>query len=281
MKNIRSQNAKEYWQILNNGRRRKQPNISLAKLFEFYKELNAAPSDDDNGVYLPPLNEDRVNQLNHNLNLFIEKEEILHCIKKLKNNKASGEDAIINEYIKATSTQFIEIYEKLFNLIFDTGYIPENWLIGNIIPVYKNKGDSDNPKNFRPITIVSCLGKLFTAILSERLNKYSDDFLVLQENQCGFRHGYSTIDNLFVLYSFFEILKRKKKKMYCAFIDFEKAFDKIWREGLWYKLLLNNINGKMFYVIRNMYKNIKSNIIYNGDKSDYFPCDNGVRQGEN
>ena len=62
--------------------------------------------------------------------------------------------AIINEYIKTTSNQFIEIYEKLFNLIFDTGFIPESWVVGNIIPTYKNKGDSNDPKNFRPISLV-------------------------------------------------------------------------------------------------------------------------------
>ena len=222
-----------------------------------------------------------MNGQNYNLNLYIQKDEIIKCIQKLKNNKAGGEDAIINEYIKTTSNQFIEIYEKLFNLIFDTGFIPESWVVGNIIPIYKNKGESNDPKNFRPITLVSCLGKLFTAILSERLSKYSDDFFVMHENKCGFRQGYCTVDNLFTLHSFFELLKRKKKKLYCAFIDFEKAFDKIWREGLWYKLLINNINGKMLNVIQNIYKDIKSNIIFNNSKSDYFPCDKGIRQGEN
>ena len=83
--------------------------------------------------------------------------------------------------------------------------------------------------------------------------------------------GYCTVDNLFTLYSFFELLKRKKKKMYCAFIDFEKAIDTIWREGLWYKLLINNINGKLLNAIQNIYKDIKSNIIFNNSKSDYFP----------
>jgi ribosomal protein S17E len=67
--------------------------------------------------------------LNYNLNLYIQKDEIIKCIQKLKNNKAGGEDAIINEYIKKTSNQFIEIYEKLFNLIFDTGFIPESWVV--------------------------------------------------------------------------------------------------------------------------------------------------------
>jgi hypothetical protein len=149
-------------------------------------------------------------------------------------------------------------------------------VVGNIIPIYKHKGDSNDPNNFRPITLVSCLGKLFTAILSERLSKYSDDFFVMHENQCGFWQGYCTVDNVFTFYSFFELLKRKKKKMYCAFIDFEKAFDKIWRKGLWYKLLINNINGKILNVIQNIYKDIKSNIIFNNSKSDYFPCDNGT-----
>jgi hypothetical protein len=56
--------------------------------------------------------------LNEEINKYIDKNEILNCIKKLKCNKASGEDYITNEYIKATATQFINIYEKLFNVIF-------------------------------------------------------------------------------------------------------------------------------------------------------------------
>ena len=68
-------------------------------------------------------------------------------------------------------------------------------MVGSIIPIYKNKGDSNDPNNFRPITLVSCFGKLLTAILSERLNKYSNDFFVMHENQCGFRQGYCTVDN--------------------------------------------------------------------------------------
>jgi hypothetical protein len=60
-----------------------------------------------------------------------------------------------------------------------------------------------------------------------------------------------------------------------------KAFDTVWRAGLWHKMLLNNINGKMYDVIFNMYCNIKSCIVFNKCKSDYFTCDNGIRQGEN
>ena len=138
-----------------------------------------------------------------------------------------------------------------------------------------------NPKNFRPITILSCFGKLFTSILLKRLNHYSEQFSVLNESQCDFRKGYSTVDNIFVLHSFFELIKLKKKKFFAAFVDFEKAFDTVWRDALWSKLLINNINGKMYNVIYNMYQNIKSRIVYNGKVSNYFDCNNGVRQGKN
>ena len=76
-----------------------------------------------------------------------------------------------------------------------------------------NKGDSKDLKDFRSITIVSCLGKPFTVVLTERLNKYSENLLILNENQCGFRQGYCTMDNIFMLYAFFDLLKRKKKKI--------------------------------------------------------------------
>jgi hypothetical protein len=149
----------------------------------------------------------------------------------------------------------------LFNCIFDSGIIPESWrLTGNVKPIYKNKGNHLDPKNVRPITILSCFGKLFTAVLLTRLNAFSENFSILNENQSGFRKGYSTIDNIFA----------KKEKVIVTFVDFEKAFDKVWRDGLWCKLLLNNINGKMYKLIYNMYQNIKSRIVYNNAVSDFF-----------
>ena len=113
--------------------------------------------------------------MNERINRNITQNEIFKCIKNLKNNKACGDDCIINEYIKSTSNQFIELYEKLSNLIFKSGVIPEMWVSGTIKPFYKNKGDEISPKNYRPITIVSCFGKLFTAVLNARLSEFSDE----------------------------------------------------------------------------------------------------------
>ena len=119
------------------------------------------------------------------LNSVITYEEVSRCIDRLNNGKASGLDRILNEYIKSTKATFIATYVKLFNMIFDSGCFPEQWSTGMISPIYKSKGDRSNPQNYRPITILSCLGKLFTSILNGRLNDYLEDSIL--ENQAGFR----------------------------------------------------------------------------------------------
>ena len=85
-----------------------------------------------------------------------------------------------------------------------------------IKPIYKNKGNATNPENYRPITLLSRLGKLFTAISNERLNVFLTHNYILSENQAGFRQKYSANDHIFVLHSLFEILKLQKKKNYIA-----------------------------------------------------------------
>lgn len=154
------------------------------------------------------------------------------------------------------------VYVALFNLVLDTGIIPDPWLEGIIRPIYKRNGSPQNPENYRPITILSCFGKLFTAILNTRLTNFLNHNNIIEENQAGFRPGYSTSDHIFNLYALTEILKAKNKKLFCSFIDFSKAFDSVWRIGLWMKLLGNSINGKIFRVIYNMYQNIKSCVVH-------------------
>ena len=133
------------------------------------------------------------------------------------------------------------LYVELFNWIFNTGNVPELWLRVNI--VYKNKGDNDDAKNYRPITLIICLGKFFTSVINERLNRHADIVELILENQAGFRKNHSTVDHIFALNSLIELSHRFHKKMNCAFIDFEKTFDTVWRFGLWNNLISNSING--------------------------------------
>jgi hypothetical protein len=88
----------------------------------------------------------------------ITKEEMEKAIKNiLKNEKSSGEDKIVNEYLTHSTNSIFDIYVKLCNALFDSGIIPEQWLLGNIIPVYNNKGSKVDPNFFRPIILANYL----------------------------------------------------------------------------------------------------------------------------
>ena len=250
--------------------------MDIDLMFEFLKQTN----DVDEGAQ-EELDIDLTND--SILNCPITPEEIEQAVHRLKSNKSPGNDQAMNEYICSTLSIFLTFYVDFFNLIFDAGVVPEEWLTGIVKPIYKNKGDPHLPDNYRPITLLSCMGKLFTSILCERLNNFADEIELISESQTGFRKGYSTIDNMFIIYLLSKYALSNKKKLYCAFIDFKQAFDTVWRDGLWGKILKSGIDGKCVRFIQNtcMYKGIKSKVQIGHDVSDYFMCKVGVRQGEN
>ena len=117
--------------------------------------------------------------------------------------------------------------------------------------------------------ILSCLGKLFTSVINARLNRYADEINLINENQTGFRKKSSTIDHMFLLKNIIDIfVKNSNHKLYCAFVDYKKAFDTVWRSALWHKMMKSGIASKMLNVIVNMYNNIKSCVSCTGNLSD-------------
>ena len=89
----------------------------------------------------------------------------------------------------------LKLVVSLFNIILHTGRVPTQWCIGIILPLYTNKGSHDDPNNYRGITLLSCLGKLFTNIINNRLAQYLEDTSILGKKEAGFRAGYSTFDH--------------------------------------------------------------------------------------
>ena len=169
----------------------------------------------------------------------------------------------------------------LFNTVLETGIIPTDWTIGIIKPLYKNKGDINYVNNYRGITLLSCLGKLFTSVLNTRLYSYLTTENIIGSEQVGFRPKHSTLDHIFALQILANFYINDKKQLFCAFVDYSKAFYFIDRAYLWQKVLDSNVNGKVLNVIRNMYKNAQSCVSLKNNLSESFPCQVGVRQGEN
>ena len=182
--------------------------------------------------------------------------ELEKAISKLKINKACGQDGIINEFIKHSNVDIYNVILRIFNTILDTGFFPSQWSVGVIVPVHK-KGDVNDPLNYRGITLVSCLGKLFTNIINERLNVWAEEMSILSENQFGFRKQKSTTDCIFILQGLIEHFFNNSKQLYCSFVDLTRAFDGLDRNALWYKLNFYGVSSKLITVIKNMYGKIK------------------------
>ncbi|MEW8548196.1 MAG: reverse transcriptase family protein, partial [Candidatus Thiodiazotropha sp.] len=279
LRDIHSKRPKEFWRYLNSLKPKQNNKMpSINQFHNYFKkvntDVNSSEPDFDDSDY-------RIDDDDDILNSSISDSEIRMAVRQLKNGKAPGFDGILNEYIKHSCELLMPFYLKLFNTIFESGIFPDSWLEGKIRPIYKNKGERSNPENYRPITVLSCLSKLFTAILNARLTKYLNRYDILNDNQAGFRKGFSTTDHIFTLYALIEFFRSQNKKLYCCFIDFSQAFDSVWRIGLWKKLLHTSINGNFFRIVLNMYNNIKSSISVNGINSPFFACECGVRQGEN
>ena len=182
--------------------------------------------------------------------------ELNKAIHNLKNNKSPGFDKILNEFVIHGGSQMKQVILKLFNAIFNSGCFPKLWAIGEIIPIHK-KGDVNEPGNYRGITLLSCVGKLFTSIINNRLTEWAEENNVFFQNQFGFRKQRGTTDCMFILHGIIGLLQKKSKPLFCAFVDLQKAFDGTNRRALWYKLDKNNVSTKMINLIKNMYSKIK------------------------
>ena len=105
----------------------------------------------------------------------------------------------------------VPIYIKLFNLVFDSGIIHESWTCEVIKPIYKNKESPEDPSNYQPITLLSCIRKLFTAVINNRLKSFTEKHDLIGWVQSGFRKGYSTTENGFVLKCLMDMMQASKK----------------------------------------------------------------------
>ena len=275
LKNLRKKDSRSFWKKIQ--KKTKTNNQPINDLYTFFKDLSTLKNNENEII----ATEHDTNIGDSALNSTITNEEIIQAAKNLQANKASGNDFLINEYLKHSIVSFLPIYNKLFNIILDTGVFPSQWSIGIISPVFKNKGNESNPSNYRPITLLSCFGKLLTSILNTRLTTFLDSNNILNENQAGFRSNYSTTDHILTLYLLLEYMNVNKKTMYCAFMDLKNAYDLINRSMLFQKLNLFNVHGKFFNVLLSMYSNTKSCLKCNNLYTNTFECSVGIRQGEN
>ena len=210
------------------------------------------------------------------LNEPIRFEEVRSAIAKLKNGKAAGIDEMVNEVIKHGGEPVHIVIWQLINACFESEDIPQEWMKGVIFPIYK-AGDGRNPDNYRGITLLCITNKIYTTVLNARLSRWCEANGIIAEEQGGFRPGRGCVDQLFVLINI--LRNRIGKWTHCCFIDIRKAFDRVWRNGLWKRLWDEGIRGKMWRVCKRLYKNTKSCVQVGPERTEFFDVEAGVRQG--
>ena len=195
------------------------------------------------------------------------------------NNKSSGIDSNIAEIYKSTFSHISQFLLKFFNPIFTSGDYPKSFGEGIIVPVFKG-GDVEDSKNYRGITLINIISKIYLQILLNRLTKWSIDNETLIDNQFGFQKGKSTISCNYILHSVIARTLALKKKLYCCFIDYEKCFDKITRSHLFHKLITENVSSRFVRAIKSMYNAVKASVRYQSELSPFFTSNIGIKQGD-
>ena len=122
--------------------------------------------------------------------------EVVTGIHNLKKGKSAGFDGIKSEYYQIDNPNFIHFIHEILLQIFDSGVYPTKWSKCMIIPLYK-KGDTSEVPNYRGISLLNVMSKIFSQILQSRLKVWCDMHNSIPEEQAGFRQIYSTIDNIF------------------------------------------------------------------------------------
>ena len=218
-------------------------------------------------------------QTNADLDGEITETELKHAIFYQKNNKSSGTDHLCAELFKSSFNIISPFLLKLYNRLFANGEYPRLWGEGIIVPIFKG-GNPDEPGNYRGITLINIMGKIYSQILLNRLSKWADKEDKILDNQFGFQKGKSTVDCIFTFYSIIAKTLSAGEKLYCVFIDYEKAFDKVNRTFLWQKLISENISSKFVTALRAMYSVVRSCVRFKSAKSRFFTSYNGLKQGD-
>ena len=204
-------------------------------------------------------------------------EEVEGAVAKMKSGKSPGLDGCTVECIKHGGVAVVEWLVRLLNECFRVGAVPLDWVSACVVPLYKGKGDKCECGSFRGISLLSVVGKIYGRILINRVREGTEG--VIGEEQGGFRRGRGCVDQVFVVRQVCEKYLAKGKDVFWAFMDLEKAYDRVDREALWSVLGMYGVGGRLLKAVKSLYENSRACVRVGNEVSDWFNVGVGVRQG--
>ena len=231
---------------------------------------------DDSNAVLPELPEP--SYLTSLSSIAFDPQEVEEILRTLKTDKASGPDGLSNRILKELSHELSSPLCSLFNKSLSLGKFPSPYKDANVTPVHK-KGDQSLVSNYRPISLLNSVAKLFEKLVFKYLYNHLQDNNMLSSLQSGFIPGDSTVNQLAYLYHIFTEALDAGKEVRTVFCDISKAFDRVWHEGLIYKLKAAGVSGDVLRWFQSYLSGRRQRVVLPGSLSEWVYIKAGVPQG--
>ena len=212
---------------------------------------------------------------NQGLTAPINEAETERALKGMKSGKAVGSDEIPAEVWKCLGWFGVVTLCKLFNSIMITETIPSAWRDSVLVPIFKEKGDIQECKNYRGIKLLTHTFKIWERVLDRRVRECTD----IHESQFGFMPGRSTTDATFILKQTIEQYREGQKDICVTFIDLEKAYDRVPREEIWRTMRERLVPEKYVKLVQDMYTGCRTKVRTVAGESSKFNVEVGLHQG--
>ena len=208
----------------------------------------------------------------------ISEAQILDHIRSLNVNKAHGHDNIPIRILKICDSSITLPLLIIYKNCIKKGYFPKNWKKANVIPVYK-KNERNSISNYRPISLLPIFGKIFEKIIYDNLYVYIFTNNFISDMQSGYKRNDSTVKQLLsITHELFKSLDANKE-VRAVFLDISRAFDRVWHDGLIFKLRQIGIEGDMINILKSFLSDREQRVVLDGQFSDWVSIESGVPQG--
>uniref|UniRef100_A0A8C2KZI6 Uncharacterized protein n=1 Tax=Cyprinus carpio TaxID=7962 RepID=A0A8C2KZI6_CYPCA len=212
------------------------------------------------------------------VNAYFSVEEVKQAIASGKDT-TPGRDRIGYQIFLHLDDVVLEEVLELINAVWECSILPREWKHATIVPILKPGKNADDPKSYRPIALTAVLCKIMERMVTDRLVYMLEKQEFFVPYQSGFRTGRSTMDSVLVLDLDIRRAMANKEVVMSVFLDIEKAYDTVWKEGLMIKLYDAGVRGRMLNWIKDFLKERTIQVRVDGSMSSKENVENGTPQG--